>query len=245
MYFFIKKLIKKLFPRKYLFKKELLFRNFYGLLYVGNTHQCNICNKNLHKFITLENKDLLCPFCGSLSRNRMLWLLLNKNNSIKGNILHFSPSRSLYRTLKKVKTINYYSTDFEDEFLADYKYNITAINQKEETFDIIICYHILEHVIDDQKALCELYRVLKQDGKAYIQTPFKEGNIYEDYTLVSPEERLKHFGQEDHVRIYSINELKARLENVGFKIKIETFEKSENDFKNGFIKPETVLIATK
>jgi ubiquinone/menaquinone biosynthesis C-methylase UbiE len=151
----------------------------------------------------------------------------------------------LYRTLKKVKTINYYSTDFEDEFLADYKYNITAINQKEETFDIIICYHILEHVIDDQKALCELYRVLKQDGKAYIQTPFKEGNIYEDYTLVSPEERLKHFGQEDHVRIYSINELKARLENVGFKIKIETFEKSENDFKNGFIKPETVLIATK
>ena len=64
-------------------------------------------------------------------------------------MLHFSPSRSLYRVLKKLKTINYFSTDFENEFLADYKYDITNINQNNEKFDTIICYHILEHVTEN------------------------------------------------------------------------------------------------
>ncbi|WP_233164311.1 class I SAM-dependent methyltransferase [Snuella sedimenti] len=167
------------------------------------------------------------------------------SNNIKGNILHFSPSRSLYRPFKKNNQINYYSTDFENEFLADYKFDITTINQESEKFDIIICYHILEHVIDDKKAISELYRTLKPQGTIYIQTPFKEGDIYEDYSIIAPKERLKHFGQEDHVRIYSVKGLKSRLENNGFKVEPKTFTNDENDFYNGFKSPETVLIATK
>ncbi|WP_445736465.1 methyltransferase domain-containing protein [Mariniflexile sp.] len=187
----------------------------------------------------------MCPFCGSLSRNRRLWYLLNNNGNLKGKLLHFSPSRSLYRNLKKEKSVDYFSTDFENEFLADYKFDITNTNQEPEKFDTIVCYHILEHIIDDQKAMAELYRVLKPNGIIYIQTPFKEGAIYEDYSIVSPEERLLHFGQNDHVRIYSVEGLKNRLEHNAFKILVKSFNEEKEDFYFGFQSPETVLMATK
>ncbi|WP_298498870.1 methyltransferase domain-containing protein [uncultured Algibacter sp.] len=246
MYNSIKKSLKSLLPKKFIIKNELFFRYFYGVFFLGKKHKCNICEKKLRAFIELENKDLLCPFCGSLSRNRRLWEIVNNNNSLKGNILHFSPSRNLYRKLKKHKSINYFSSDFENEFLANYKFNITNITQKDETFDTIICYHILEHITDDKKAMRELYRVLKPNGQLYIQTPFKSGDIYEDDSITLPEKRLKHFGQEDHVRIYSANGLKNRLNDCGFKTSIIHFNKtSDTDFYLGLIAPETILKASK
>lgn len=230
-------------PKSFLLKNELLFRFFYGIFYLGKKHKCNICNHNLRSFI--DNKKLICPFCGSLSRTRRLWEVLNNNNCLKGNVLHFSASRSLYRKLKKRKDINYYSSDYEDEFLAYYKFDITKINQPNEKFDLIICYHILEHIIDDIKAISELYRVLREKGTIYLQTPFKVGNIYEDYSIISPKKRKEHFGQDDHVRIYSVEGLKNRLKKSGFKVKVKSFNLSDNDLYFGFKTPETILILTK
>lgn len=245
MYNSLKSKVKALIPKRILFNNEEFIRSIYGLFYKGNKQECNICNKKLSKFIKLKNNDLLCPFCGSLSRTRRLWNLLDKNKSVTGNILHFSPPRSLFRKLKKNQNINYYSSDFEDEFLADYNFDITQINQPNDTFDLIICYHILEHIVDDKKAISELYRVLKPNGVAYIQTPFKTGEIYEDFSIKSEKDRKLHFGQKDHVRIYSSDELINRLKSINFKVNIESFSKKKSDFFNGFKSPETVLIVKK
>ncbi len=245
MYNFLKKSIKTLIPKRFLFNNELFFRTIYGFFYLGKRCECNICNNNLRTFVRLQNKDLLCPFCGSISRTRRLWLLLHESNSLKGNVLHFSPSRSIYRLLKKNNAIAYYSSDFEDEFLADYKFDITNVDQPNETFDTIICYHILEHIIDDVKAMQELYRVLKPNGKLYIQTPFKSGDIYENYAITNPKEREKHFGQHDHVRIYSIDGLKSRLIQCNFNVNVHQFKKQHKDSKFGFDSPEIVLVVTK
>lgn len=245
MYNSIKKSLKSIVPKQFLFKNELFLRSFYGVFYLGKKHQCNICEKKLKAFVTLENKDLLCPFCGSLSRNRRLWKILNDDNALNGNVLHFSPSRNLYRRLKSDQNINYFSSDFENEFLADYKFDITKIPQSDETFDTIICYHILEHITDDQSAMSELYRVLKPNGTIYIQTPFKTGEIYEDNTVTSSKDRLKHFGQEDHVRIYSVEGLTERLKKASFKVEQKLFEENEDDFYLGLKSSETVLIAKK
>ena len=106
-------------------------------------------------------------------------------------------------------------------------------------------FHILEHIVDDKTAMSELFRVLKPDGVLYIQTPFKDGDTYEDFSITSPNDREAHFCQKDHVRIYSANGLKERLEITGFKVDISTFNALESDFYNGFKSPETVLIATK
>ncbi len=245
MYRFLKKNIKSLIPNSLLFKYELVFRYPYGIFFIGKSNQCNICDHKIKYFAKLNSTEKICPFCGSISRTRRLYKQLKDGNYLKGNVLHFSPSRSLYRNLKRNKKVQYYSTDFEGEFLADYNFDITNINQKDKKFDLIICYHILEHIIDDRKAISELYRVLNHSGIALIQTPFKEGDIYEDYSITSAKDRLNHFGQEDHVRIYSVNGLKNRLEDFGFNIEVKSFSPHESDDYFGLKSPETILKLTK
>ena len=170
-------------------------------------------------------------------------MLLEKEFLKPGNVvLDFSPMRMMYKKLKLNKDITYFSTDFENEFIADYHFDITNIDTEENKFDIIICYHILEHITEDEKAMKELKRVLKKDGVILIQTPFKNGDIYEDYTKSTPAERLQYFGQKDHVRIYSAEGLEKRLQAVGFKTEIRNFGK---DDYLGLTENERVIICRK
>lgn len=242
MYSRIKRIILQIVPKHVLFNYEYSLRYFYYLLYKGNKFQCNVCESKLSKFVLLEN-DRLCPRCGSIERNRRLWKILNNgflHEKIK--ILDFSPSRCIYRSLKD--NPNYVSSDLSGDFLAKVAYDITSIDSKNNSFDLIICYHILEHIDDDIKGMQEVFRVLKNGGKCLIQTPFKPGEIFEDYSITSPSEREKYFGQIDHVRIYSIEGLKKRLESVGFEVNIQHYtSKFEN--LHGFSKDETVLICEK
>lgn len=244
MYQEIKNSITKIVPRKLLFQQEENLRKLFSIFYSGTTYQCSVCNKNLNKFITTINNDRLCPNCGSLERNRRLWLLLEREFLVPNStILDFSPSRCLYRKLKKIKDINYQSTDLSGDFIADYQYDITNLKIEDNKFDLVICYHILEHIKDDSKAMNELYRVLKLGGKALIQTPFKEGAIYENDAITAEKERLEHFGQEDHVRIYSVSGLQERLENAGFLVEARHYLSDETHF--GLSTEETILVLTK
>lgn len=244
MYQILKIIISKTVSKKFLYKNEFFFRNLYSLAYSGNSHQCNICEKKLSKFVINQRNELLCPKCGSLGRDRRLWKLL-ETDYLKENytVLDFSPSRSLSHKLKNVKIINYLSTDLSGNFNADFQYDITKIDINSNTIDLIICYHILEHIDEDLLAMSELFRVLKPNGIAIIQTPFTTGAIYENPLIKSPEERLEHFGQEDHVRIYSEIELKNRLEKIGFNVTVRHFDKIE--IYNGLVENETVFVVTK
>lgn len=139
--------------------------------------------------------------------------------------------------------MEYISSDYVGEFKAMKNHDITQIEEPDASFELIICFHVLEHVEDDQKAMRELFRVLKKGGTALIQTPFKDGDIFEDVTIRTPLERLKHFGQDDHVRVYSVQGLKKRLEQAGFAVRVVSFSEKEN--RNGLKENEHILIATK
>ncbi|WP_209389274.1 methyltransferase domain-containing protein [Chryseobacterium sp. RR2-3-20] len=243
MYNFLKSIVKNIIPQKLLIENEDNFRKLLKPFYKGKNYECNICTTQLKKFAELENGQLICPVCGSLPRTRRLNQLLEQKY-LKPNMLFldFSPSRMLYKKWKKRNDISYFPNDFENEFLSDYHFDITNINTENEKFDLVVCYHILEHIVDDQKAMSELYRVLKTNGTVLIQTPFKDGEIYEDYSINSPEGRLKYFGQEDHVRIYSVSGLENRLKNAGFKTEVKVFD--ENEYL-GFSKNETVIVCEK
>jgi SAM-dependent methyltransferase len=245
MYNLQKKCIKALIPKKILLRHEFHLRRLISLQYKGSKHQCEICKTKLNRFIKIKPNDLLCPACGSRSRTRRLYNLLLKDNALQGNVLHFSPSRSLYRIFKKLTNITYFSTDFENEFLADYTIDIRNITFPDNYFTTIICFHILEHLHEDIIAMKELYRVLNANGTCYIQTPFKIGTIYEDTSIISESERAEAFGQKDHVRIYSVEGLKERLELVGFKVSIIKFTTKTEDNYLGYRSPETILIASK
>ncbi len=244
MYLFIKNTLTKIIPRKFLFEHEEKFRKIYSLLYSGSNFSCSVCAKKLNQFISTENHDSICPACGSLKRNRRLWILLEQEFLFPNcTILDFSPSRSLFRKLKKRTDINYTSTDLSGDFIAEYQWDITNIPNNENAFDLIICYHILEHIVDDTQAMKELFRVLKPGGNVLVQTPFKEGDIYENDKIVSNEDRLIHFGQEDHVRVYSAIGLKKRLELCGFDVAIRHYLNEKNQYD--LADDETILVLTK
>lgn len=246
MYKILKQILLAIIPQRILKKYDENFRNILALFYKGKKHKCNICEFEMTKFISIKNNDKLCPKCGSLSRTRRLYDILQKEFSNKKDItvLHFSPPKSIRKALKRNTNINYITSDFLGEFKSDVAYNIENIASKNNSFDYIICYHVLEHITNDTKAMSELYRVLKTNGICYIQTPFKEGEIYEDKTIIDEKERLLHFGQKDHVRIYSVTSLKQRLENQSFNVDVVKLLDTENNY-NGYNKDETILIAKK
>lgn len=219
MYKLFKKLIFGLFPKQWLLSNQFIFRRInHFLFYSGNKVHCNICNQNSRVFIDVNNNaEKLCPCCGSISRTRSVWFWLNNQKMLNPNIkvLHFSPHRYLQKKLQKVYKKNYISTDIEGHY-TNKNHDITQINEPDNTFDLIICLHVLEHVVNDQMAMAELYRVLAPTGKIIFQVPFKEGEIYEDFTITKPEDRLIAFGQEDHVRHYSLSSFITRLEKAGF-----------------------------
>ncbi len=235
--------LKNLFPKALIKKNESTLRKILSMFYIGRRFQCTVCDFEMSRFITSEKGDKLCPKCGSLSRTRRLWVLL-KPKLNKTKILHFSPSKSIRTRLASLTNITYITTDYAGEFEAMKCLNIEAIDEPDNQYDIIICYHVLEHIENDQKAMKELYRITKPGGICIIQTPFKEGEIYEDSSLRTEQERLLHFGQEDHVRIYSVEGLINRLSVAGFQTTTKTYEE-HSDHKNGFSPIESIIIAEK
>lgn len=174
MYAQLKNLLRTFIPVKWLFRFEPALRAVLYLFYMGNDFQCNVCGKKLRQFISLQEGDQLCPSCGSLSRARRLYAMLDEDFLRAGmRVLDFSPSRSLYRALKKRPDIRYSSSDISGDFLADFQHDIRDIPEASGSYDLIICFHVLEHIGDDRKAMRELYRVQKKGGVCLVQNPFQ------------------------------------------------------------------------
>ena len=241
MYTLLKNSIKSLLPHRILIKLEPVLRACIYPFYKGSNFQCRCCGASLRRFIPLKN-DLLCPKCGSIGRDRRLIQLLEEQFDLltkKQSILDFSPSRAVYRFMKKHAVDGYRGTDLSGDFIADHSYDITRMDCADHQFDLIICYHVLEHVPDDLQAMKELKRVLRPGGTCFIQTPFHEGEIYEDPTITTPADRRLHFGQEDHVRVYSVEGLAERLKSVGFSVKINEFNHPPHS--EGLLSGEVIL----
>ena len=223
MYRQLKLAIKSILPESLLFSLEPLMRSLYALPFKGGEqYQCSICNTRLKKWIPINNEsDYLCPACGSIARTRFLSMVLDEQLNLKDQswrVLHFSPSRALKRKLRKYSKLEYITTDYESTH-EDRNYDITSVPEADNSFDLIICFHVLEHIPDDKQAMQELFRLVKPGGHVLLQTPFQEGATYEDPSITSEAEREIHFGQKDHVRIYGFDDFLLRLRNVGFKVK--------------------------
>jgi SAM-dependent methyltransferase len=245
MYEKIKRLLHRLLPVRFVIRHELKFRFVYYQFYRGRGFECNVCGKRLRKFVPTKTGDRMCPRCGSVSRNRRLWAIVHSDFLAgRPKILEFSPSRCLYRAVKHQGSADYTGADYSGFFLADKRLDITRIDEADESYDLVICFHVLEHVENDMKAMSELYRILKRGGRSLIQTPFKEGDVDEDPEIVDPLDRMRRFGQEDHVRLYSVEGLSQRLAGNGFEVEVMEF-KEENGNRYGFEEKEIVLSAIK
>lgn len=220
-------------PRPLLIRASYVFRLIAPALYRGNAVACTVCDKQFSKFLSYGSNEalrdnVLCPHCLSLERHRLLWLYLNeKTDFFKTQIkmLHIAPEQCFHERFNKLENITYDTGDLESP-LAKLHFDLHNIPLADNSFDVIMCNHVMEHVEDDNQCMAELYRVLKPGGWAIMQVPvdYSNPNTYEDATITSPEEREKHFWQKDHVRLYG-RDYPQKLERVGFKVTSENFVK--------------------
>lgn len=196
----------------------------------GDKVKCPTCGKGAMAFLPAGSPPRphsLCIYCGSRERTRMMALALSKRGLPKSGqrILHVAPDKSLRERLQGAPGVTYVAGD---KMEPGYSYppgtiylDITEIKFPDDHFDVIICSHVLEHVPDDRKAMRELLRVLKPGGTAILQVPMsREATTDEDPGLTDREERIRRFGQFDHVRLYG-KDYFDRLRQEGFKVTVQ------------------------
>jgi hypothetical protein len=201
-------------------------------LYRGDRVTCPICEGTFRKFMPKvkpvgpNRSNSTCPRCGATERHRHLWLYLrNRTNLFSDSlrILHFAPERIIEKKLRRCPNLEYTSADL-DPSRGMVKMDITDITYADESFDVALCSHVLEHVPDDRKAMSELYRILKPGGWAIVLVPidYERAETFEDSSVVSPEARERLFWQADHVRLYG-RDFEERLEGAGFAVTVESY----------------------
>lgn len=199
-------------------------RRLASLRHAGDAVSCEVCGGSFSRFLPAGSPvrpQARCPGCGSLERHRLVWRHLRSRTSIftrPMRLLHVAPEPALRRALERLPALDYVAVDLESP-LADVRVDLTAMPFADGVFDGILCSHVLEHIPDDRAAMRELRRTLAPDGWAILEVPIDEARerTYEDWTITAPAERVRAFGQRDHVRWYG-RDYPDRLREAGFDV---------------------------
>ena len=219
------KIILNLIPRPILIRFSYIVRPMLAFFLKGKTFTDPIDGKSFKSFLPYgygkQRNNVLSPSTLSLERHRLLWLYLKNETDFfeaKLKVLHFAPEQAFYKYFKTLKNLDYTTTDLNSP-LADVKANICNLPFVDDSFDVILCNHVLEHIPDDTKAMKELYRVMKPGGWGIFQIPqdLNREVTFEDDNITNKKERARIFGQYDHVRIYGLDYF-DKLRAIGFKV---------------------------
>ena len=220
-------------PRPLLIRVSYLARPFLVWWLRGDRFTDPIDGKSFSKFLPYgyedQRENVLSPSTLSLERHRLLWLYLKEKTDFftaPHKLLHFAPEQAFYKRFRNQKNLEYTTTDLNSP-LADVKADICNLPFEADSFDFILCNHVLEHIPDDTKAMQELYRILKPGGTAILQIPqdLNRQQTFEDDGITDPKERAKIFGQYDHVRVYGWDYFE-KLRRIGFKVEEVDYTKS-------------------
>ena len=214
-------------PRPWLIKASYLVRPIIAFSLKGDTFTDPIDGKSFRKFLPYgygkQRENALSPSTLSLERHRLMWLFLRDETPFftsteKLKTLHIAPEQCFLDIFRKQKNLDYITSDLESP-IADVKADICDLPFDDNSFDVVFCNHVLEHITDDTKAMQELFRVLKKGGFGIFQIPqdLSREHTFEDDTIKDRTERAKIFGQYDHVRVYG-RDYFDKLRSIGFKV---------------------------
>jgi SAM-dependent methyltransferase len=201
----------------------------------------------LDGFETLNMDAYYCPICSANDRDRLILSYLLHRTISADAVLEIAPSNAIRNKLLSEK-YNYRCCDLYMPGVDDVCDITNMTCYEDAAFDVVICSHVLEHIHDDDRAVAEIARILKPKGKALILVPIPlglENNLY-DPSLIDPAERIKYYGQNDHVRMYSKNGLVKLISNAG--LKVETWGRSNVSVqfdKVGLSATSTLYLAVK
>lgn len=231
----MKKLFKYILntiPRPLLIRLSYVIRPVLAMALKGNTYTDPIDGKSFKSFLPYgygtQRNNVLSPSTLSLERHRLLWLYLKNETDFftaPKKVLHFAPEQAFYNLFRKQNNLDYTTTDLYSP-LADVKADICNLPFQDNSYDLILCNHVLEHIPDDTKAMKELYRVLKPGGMGIFQIPqdLNREVTFEDDTITGQKERAAIFGQYDHVRVYG-RDYFSKLRSIGFRVVEEDYTK--------------------
>lgn len=249
MKYIISFLLRKI-PRKYIQYVSHYFLRIIAIFYYGNKVECPIDGKTYRKFLPygrLESRpNALCPSSLSLERHRLMWLYLKEKTDFfmkKLKLLHIAPELCFMDIFEKMKNLEYITGDLESP-LAKVKMDVLDIPFKENSFDVVFCNHVMEHVDSDIKAMKEIHRVLKPGGWAIMQSPvypYLEKTL-EDPSITDPKEREKIYGQNDHLRKFG-RDYGERLREAGFKVTEDNYlDELSDEVRKRYALPEEEII---
>lgn len=269
----IRNLVRQLVPERVRLLRYTLYekaRYYPEIVFsLGNRLVCPFCGWRFRRFrpsgfhypIIIEkqvigghwHRDNVCPRCMSNARERLALLFLkDRRPSLfeqPARLLHVAPEPQLAKVLKRFSNIKYVSADlFEPGVMS--RFDIQQTPFPDQTFDVVICNHVMEHVGDDSAAMAEIFRILKPSGWAMLQVPIalKLDRTIEDPTAITEAQRIERFGQEDHVRLYCRGDYIQRLEAAGFDVDAEQYPASlgsETVDRFGLVADEEVFICSK
>jgi SAM-dependent methyltransferase len=207
--------------------------------------ECTFCNYRGYKFdpfFSYPNRDYRiearCPSCGCLERHRLLSLFLNRlTDNISGyDVLDIAPNNGFQ---KYFTDTNYITTDLYVKNV-DVRCNLeNNIPFKNESFDFIMCYHVLEHINNDTCAMQEIFRILRHRRVAIIQVPMDE----KSYKTI--EYQYPNIAEHGHVRRYGADFF-CKLKHAGFEVSIDKIDSiTANDRIKYGIKDEFIILAKK
>ncbi|HNP54407.1 MAG TPA: methyltransferase domain-containing protein [Ferruginibacter sp.] len=206
----------------------------------GGPLECNVCRAHYQRFMPDQplvedesairtnhvvagySENCICPNCGSTARERLIIACLPDLIDLTDKaILHFAPERYVLPLFTKRSRV--VAADLQPELyrnrLRQIQYqNLMQLTFPDQSFDLVVANHILEHIPDDRKAMQEIFRVLKPGGHAVLQVPYSDTltTTIEEPTINDRARQSALFGQYDHVRIYAWKDYLHRLQETGF-----------------------------
>jgi SAM-dependent methyltransferase len=208
-------------------RRHVLLGSVRGARYHGDAVECPCCESTFSRFLPHRGRShAKCPRCGALERHRALWLFLEQETDLferPGAMLHVAPEYAFLRRLSTTAGLRYVTGDF-DSALADHQLDVMDLPFEAGSFDFLICNHVLEHVEDDRLAMAEINRVLKPGGWAILMCPIdcRRATTFEDPSIVTPEQRHRVYGQDDHARLYG-RDYAERLAAAGFSVRADRY----------------------
>lgn len=234
----LRETLRRVVPGSVKFQMKRLVRG-------GGDTKCPLCGSSFRDYVAVgqplgivETRGVVgaglreadaCPICNARDRTRLIHLYLTEYVFEPGRrieLLHLAPEYGLYRWLRTVEGLEYTPGDLDPGRYSDIpdvqKADITALPFGDATFDIVLSSHILEHIPDDIAAMRELFRVLKPGGRVLAPVPYATDGqpTDEDLSVTDPGERTRRFGQNDHVRLYALDDYAGRLKSAGFDVEL-------------------------
>ena len=211
--------------------------------YGGSRYTCQVCGKRSRRFKDFDMtsrsrpggivppgfvRNTICPWCNANLRHRLFWTIVSKSLKDTADerhrrikVLHVAPEGCLRQQLSNCGHVEYLTAALSRQDV-DLNLDLTCLELPDCSLDVLIAIHVLEHIPDDGSAIREIFRVLRGGGWAGLMVPILGTTTHEDPGITSDEDRIKYFGQANHVRAYGMD-FQERLQGAGFDVTVISY----------------------